>query len=292
MLRSMSNQKTVLVTGATGKQGGAVSRALLAKGHRVRGLTRNPGSPAARALAEHGVELVSGDFSQPDSLIAAIKGADAVFAMSTPFEAGMDAETRQGIAFVDAAAQAGVGHFVYTSVASADQATGIPHFDSKFKVEQHLTASSLPWTIIAPVYFMENLFLPQTIDGLRSGVYATPLPVDVKLQQIAVADIGAFGAHVIDSRDDFLSRRIDIASDDLSPAEQAKILSDVFGREIRAAQIPMDQIRAFSEDMALMFEWFIRTGYSVDLAALHARAPSVPWQRFKDWARIAVPAAL
>ncbi|MGH7573545.1 MAG: NmrA/HSCARG family protein [Longimicrobiales bacterium] len=287
----MPDSELVLVTGATGKQGGAVAHALLARGHRVRALARNPDSAAARALADRGAELVTGDFADAASLVAAMRGTDAVFAMSTPFEAGMDAETRQGNALVDAAGQAGVGHFVYTSVAGADRSTKIPHFDTKYAVEQHLAGTKLPWTVIAPVYFMENLFFPQTLDGLRSGVYATPLPADRSLQQIAVADIGAFGARVVEQRDAFLGQRIDIAGDELTATEQAAILGDVLGREIRTVQTPMDQIRAFSEDMAIMYQWFIDHGYTADIDGLRSRHP-VGWHRFADWARDNVPAAI
>lgn len=288
----MSKSKTVLVTGATGKQGGAVAHALLANGTGVRALTRNTTSAAARAIVEAGASVVAGDFADPDSLIAAMRDVDAVFAMTTPFEAGMEAETQQGIALVDAAAKAGVGHFVYTSVASADQATGIPHFDSKYVVEQHLATTELAWTVIAPVYFMENLFFPQSLDALRSGVYAAPLPEHTLLQQIALADIGAFGAHVIEQRDALVGQRIEIAGDELSSKTCAAVLGEVLTREIAFHQIPMDQIRAFSEDMALMYEWFISTGYAVDIPALHKRFPEVRWHRFGEWAQQNIPAAL
>ena len=280
----MSNAKTVLVTGATGQQGGAVARSLLAAGHRVRGMTRNVGSEAARALGALGAQMVAGDFARPDSLSEAVAGVDAVFAMSTPFEGGEAAEIAQGIALVDAAASAAVGHFIYASVASADKNTGIPHFDSKYEVEKHLGSSSLDWSVVAPVYFMENLFFPQSLEALRTGTYAIAMPSDVPLQQVAVADIGAFGALVVDQKDTFVGRRVDIAGDALTSAESAEALSRVLDVPIANYEIPIDQIRAFSEDFALMYEWFVDTGYSVDVEGLRAAYPSVGWQRFTDWA--------
>src|SRR5437870_11549457 len=132
----MSGKLKVLVTGATGKQGGHLVRKLLARGHSVRALTRKPESPAAATLAQRGVTIVTGNFEDQKSLERAARGVDTIFAMSTPFESGATTETREGINVVRAASAVGVSHLVYASVAGADRATGIPHFDSKFEVEQ------------------------------------------------------------------------------------------------------------------------------------------------------------
>jgi len=288
----MANSKLVLVTGVTGQQGGAVARALITKGHRVRGLTRNVESDAAQAVSALGVDLVAGDFGDADSLAAAVAGVDTVFAMGTPFEAGEAAEVAQGIAIVDAAVGADIDHFVYTSVASADKNTGIPHFDSKFEVERHLASTELDWSVIAPVYFMENLFFGENLGALQDGTYPLPLPADLALQQVAVADIGAFGALVVDRKDDFVGRRVDIASDELTSTGTAVLLGQLLERTVEHFEVPMEQIRAFSEDFAIMYEWFIETGYTVDIDGLRASYPEVGWHRFADWAAVVVPPAL
>src|SRR6516225_7484598 len=186
----MAQSKLVLVTGATGKQGGACVEALLTRGHQVRALTRNSASPAANRLRERGVEITVGDFSDRDSLMRAARGADAVYAMSTPYEQGAEKETAQGITITDAARAARVGHFVYSSVASANRGTGIGHFDGKYTVEKHLQASGVPYTIVAPVFFMENLLQPWTLPSLRQGKLTMALPASRLLQQITVADTG------------------------------------------------------------------------------------------------------
>src|SRR5712671_4794967 len=188
----MSDKLTVLVTGATGKQGGHLVGELLARGHTIRALTRKPESPAAAALAERGVTIVPGDFEDEQSLERAARGVDTVFAMATPFEAGEKAETRDGINIVRAASAAGVAHLVYSSVAGADRATGIPHFDSKFEVEKALRRSGVPFTIVAPVFFMENFVADWLAAGIAKGSIAMALPATRRLQQIAVADIAQF----------------------------------------------------------------------------------------------------
>lgn len=275
---------TFLVTGITGTQGSSAARALLARGHTVVGSTRDPAAAKAQPLAALGVRLVSADFARPETLVAAMRGVDGVFAMSTPFEAGEAAETAQGEALVDAGVAAGVRHFVYTSVASADKATGIPHFDSKYEVERHLVASGLNHTIVAPAYFMENLFFPNTLGPLKNdGVYASPLPPDVKLTQVAARNIGEVVATVLHAGSPHFGRRYDLAGDDLSSAEQAAKLSKKLGRPIGTFQVPMEAIRAFSEDMAIMYQWFADVGYDIDRAALRKTFPDVAWLTFDDW---------
>jgi len=280
----MSDKRTVLVTGATGKQGGAAVDALLARGHSVVGLTRNPSTDSARGLAARGVSVAAGDFTNPDSLTAAAGGVDTIYAMTTPFEAGVDAEVAQGIALVNAAKAAGVGHVVLGSVASADRATGIPHFDSKYRVEQHLASAGVPHSIVAPVYFMDNLLEPWMVPGLQDGKLAMALPAERVLQQVAVSNIGAFAASLVERREAVFGKRYDIADDELTGTQAAAIISQASGREISYQGFPADVLRPDSEDMALMFEWFDKVGYTADPAALRRDFPEVPWLTYQAWA--------
>src|SRR5882672_9775933 len=166
----MSEKLTVVVTGATGQQGGAVVKNLLERGHEVRAVTRNTDSVKARELASKGVTLVRASLDDTAALTKALEGATSLFAMTTPFEGGPQAETRQGIAAADAAKAAGV-HLVFNSVGSANRQTGIPHFDSKYEVEKHIAKTGVRATILAPVYFMENLSYGK--EQLVKGVYAS-----------------------------------------------------------------------------------------------------------------------
>jgi len=280
----MSDKKTVLVVGATGQQGGAAVDALLKQGHTVVGLTRNPQSDRAQALAGRGVTLAAGDLSDPNSLVNAARNVDAIYGMTTPFEAGIEAEIQQGIAFVEAAKTAGVGHIIFGSVSDADRNTGIPHFDSKHTVEKHLASLSVPYSIVAPVYFMDNLTTPWMVPALQQGKLAMALPAERPLQQIAVSDIGAFVAALVDRREAVFGKRFDIAGDELTGTQAAAVVASASGREMRYEGFPPDALRANSEDMALMFEWFDRVGYSADIAGLRRDFPDIPWHSLSDWA--------
>jgi len=279
--------KLILVTGATGQQGGAVAKALLEKGQKIRVMTRNP--EKAAALAKAGAEVVKGDLTNQVDVQSALKGVQGVFAMSTPFEAGMDAEVRQGTMLADAAKQDGVAHYVYTSVGSADRKTGIPHFETKWKVEQHIRQIGLPATILRPVFFMENFgtYFPPS----KEGVLAVPVRLSTKLQVIALKDIGEFGAAAFLNPNKFLGQVIDLAGDELTMPEVATHLSRTKGRQIQFQQIPDDQVeKLMGHDFALMFRWFNEVGYSVDIPALRQRYGISPTTfadliKTADWAR-------
>jgi uncharacterized protein YbjT (DUF2867 family) len=279
----MSKKLSVLVMGATGNQGGALVRNLLTKGHRIRTLTRNPDSLKAKQLAEQGVEVVKGDFTNSDSLVKAAKGMDTVFAMTTPFEAGVEAETQQGIDLADAVKQAGVGHLVFNSVASADRNTGIPHFDSKYKVEQHIDSLKIPYTIVAPVVFMDNWFTPWYLPSIQEGTLKIAMPADRPLQQVSVDNIGGFAAAMIERREKVFGQRFDIAGDELTVKETVAIISKASGRDIGYEGFDPEYLRAENADFAEMFLWINKVGYSVDIKNLHKEFPEVQWQNFEQW---------
>jgi uncharacterized protein YbjT (DUF2867 family) len=199
----MSQKLAVVVTGGTGKQGGAVVKSLLERGHEVRAVTRNTGSAKAKELANAGVTLVRSSLEDTAALTKALQGATSLFAMTTPLEGGTQGETRQGISAADAAKAAGT-HLVFTSAGSANRRTGIPHFDSKYEVEEHIAKIGVRATVLAPVYFMENLHFGK--EQLAKGVYATPLPPTRQLAQVAVADIGAVTVRLLEDPSRALSR--------------------------------------------------------------------------------------
>jgi uncharacterized protein YbjT (DUF2867 family) len=280
----MPARKNVTVAGATGAQGGAVTRHLLGRGHRVRALVRHPQSPAAAALRTVGAELVVGDFDDPGSLVHATRGADALFAMATPFVPGGTAtEVRHGKALVDAAVAAGVGHVVYSSVASADLGTGVPHFESKYAVERHLAASGAFWTVIAPTEFLDMVLAPWSLPALRDGVLGVPVPGRAPRQLTVVADVAAFAGLVIESPERFVGRRVEIASDVVTGDELAGALTRAAGRDIRYVMAEEDS--AVDADLRAMYAFMAGGGYTVDIAGVRSAYPEVSWHDVDTWVR-------
>src|SRR6201987_4975920 len=277
----MSQKLAVVVTGGTGKQGGAVVKSLLERGHEVRGLTRSTGSERARELANAGVTLVRASLEDTAALTKALAGATSLFAMTTPFEGGTQAETRHGSS--DAAKAAGV-HRVFSAAGSANRQTGIPHFASKYEVEEHIAKIGVRATILAPVYFMENLHFGK--EQLARGIYATPLPPTRQLAQVAVADIGAVAVRLLEDPGRFAGKRFDLGNYELTGNEAVAILSRITGRPFSYFQVPLEVIRqGMGEDGAKMYDWFDRVGFTVDRAALRREFPDVVFRDFESWAK-------
>lgn len=276
----------VLVTGATGKQGGAVARLLLEHGHRVRALVRDPDSERAKALAGQGVELVFGDLSDAEALAAAAVGADAVFGLSVPFGAGgKEQEVAQGKLLIDVVRGLG-SHLVYSSVRGADRLvqSQVEHASSKQLIEAHLRGTDTRATVLGPAYFMENA-MNVAFNRLKNGAYATALSPGKKLDQVTVLDIAGLAVAAIEDPERFVGRRIDLASDCVSGQEVAEVLGGLLGKEIPYQQIPIDQVRQWSGDeVATMFERFEQNTYFLDIAALKAEYPQVAWHTFATWA--------
>jgi uncharacterized protein YbjT (DUF2867 family) len=278
---SGNSDRTILVTGITGHQGGAVARRLQGDGWRVRGLTRDPDSDKARPFRDLGVELVQGDLTDEPSLRAPLEGIYGVFAMATPFEKGMENEIAQGKTLGDVAAAAGVSHYVYSSVGSAHKKTGIPHFDSKAEIEDHLKGLDLPLTIVRPVYFMENMVSWNTQHTDEGLAVMTPLSSTTRLQMIAVDDIAAIVGVVFAEPDKFIGKAFDIAGDELTMPDAASVMGAAIGQPLRYVQVPWDAVRAQSEDVCLMYEWFERRGYGVDIADVRKIYPEL--LDFRAW---------
>ena len=272
----MALEGTILVLGATGRQGGAVARELLRRGHRVHALVRDAAKDQARALEQAGAVLVRGDMDDAASLAAAMDGVHGVFSVQTfRGPGGVEAEERQARAVADAAVRAGVRHFVYSSVGGADRDTRVPHFESKHRTEQYLATLDLPTTVLRPVMFHDILLdiAPRPAgDGLVLAMWLDP---HVPVQLIATADIGVFAADAFEDADAWLGRTVEIAGDCLTGPQMAAAFEAACGIPTRYQQLPIEPLRNARPDLANMFDWFERDGYRADLDELRRTRPGL-----------------
>lgn len=273
--------RRVLVGGATGRFGG-IADLLLARGHPVRAVTRDPARPEAARLAAAGAEIVRADFEDAGSLTAAAAGMDAVFASGTAHRAGPRGEERHGRNLVDALSAAHAPHLVFVSGAGADRHTEVAVLDAKRSVERRIAELRLPATVIAPVYLMENLFNPWNLAAIASGVLPTPVPPALRLQQVATADVLALSVQAIEHPDAFTGERVEVASDAPTGEEAASVLSDLLGRGLTARQLAGPGL---PPGLVALFGWLERDPSPVDIGALRGRFPAIAWHSFGAWAQ-------
>jgi len=266
------SSRVILVSGATGTQGGAVARELVSRGYTVRGLTRNPDSEASRALSALGVQMVAGNFDDTASLDAALAGAYGAFSVQQYRGIGVESEIRQSQAFADAAKRAGVGHFVYTSVLFARLGTGVPQFESKRQIEDYIRALDIPYSIIRPSSFMSNL--EGAWEAAKNGLYRTPFPADTARLHIAPRDIGRIVAEAFDNPDTWIGRELDIAGQRISYADIAAAMSRQIGRPVVYEQIPWEEYTATATPTAISREtWYLENRVALDMDALRREFP-------------------
>lgn len=294
----MSN--TFLITGATGKQGGAAINALLSavgsSDITILALTRNLESPAAEKLAKKSdkIKLLQGDLNDcPAIFEAAPQPIKRVFCVTIPNigfgNAGAN-EEEQGTALIDASIKHGVEHFVFTSVDrhgkdSDNDPTNIPHFISKANIEKHLKEKSagtqMTWTILRPVAFMEN-FAPGLAGKIFPTAWCASLSPTTKLQLVATADIGYFAAQALLNPKEYNGRAISIAGDELTFEEANEIFESRLGKNIpRTFNFVGSTLLWAIKDVGLMFTWFNDKGYAADINALKKEHPGL--QSFGDW---------
>jgi uncharacterized protein YbjT (DUF2867 family) len=295
----LSSEFLFLVTGATGAQGGATARALLAAGARARILTRNPDGGAARELAARGAEVVKGDMDDTASLVAALQGVQGVFSVQVPDPrpTGADAERRQGFALVKAALQAGVRHFVHTSVCEAGRHTGFPRWGTGYWWEKYWTdkwdigetvraAGFARWTVLKPAFLMDNLIAPKAkwmFPHLRQGRIITALSPATRMQFTSADDVGAFARAAFADPDRFDRKSIDLGAQALTMAEVAAILSRVLHRRVAASHVSPDEAVAAGlfRGWVRSQEWTNEVGYRADVEAL--KRYDVPLTSLAEW---------
>jgi len=273
--------KIVAVTGATGHQGSAAVRHLLEDGFQVRGVSRSPESPSARELSALGAEMVRADLDDPSEVRRALEGVYGVFAVLTFAEEGPEGEVRQGKSLADAAKDAGVEHFLYSSVGGAERHTGIPHFESKWEIEWHIRDIGLPWSVVRPAFMMDNYNFAGNVRSIRSGELWSAMDPSKELQMIAAEDIGGFGAMMMSDRQKWLHKAVEIAGDSLTMPQVAQTFSAALGSDVQYMQETLDPAEARSTDGGKLLSWFNEAGYEADIPTLRTEYPRM--MTLSDW---------
>lgn len=254
----------ISVIGATGQQGGAVVDALLNLAVPIRAVIRNPNGDKAHRLAERGVEVAYADLEDVGSVRAAFDGAAAAFAMTThDGPDGPQREVAHGQVIAAAAADAGLPFLVYSSIGGVERDSGVPHFESKHRIEQRLL-ESVPVTFVRPTFFMETLRMMIRRDGDRVAV-AMPLPGDVAVQMISVRDIGRVAATILAKGEPAVAP-VEIAGDELTGEQIAERIAQRLGLPATYVQLPLD-VLGDDHDLKMMFRWLARLpAYQADFA--------------------------
>ncbi|MFG1929134.1 NmrA/HSCARG family protein [Mycobacterium sp. NPDC048908] len=282
---------TIAVIGATGQQGSAVVNALLALDAPVRAAVRDPGAKPASDLAKRGIDVVAADLDDPASLRAAFEGASAAFAMTTySGPEGTDGEIAHGRALADAVEAAALPHLVYSSVGGAERNTGIPHFESKRRIEEFLLDTGTRVAFLRPTFFMDNLIRMIDVEAKPARI-ALPLPDGVPLQMISVRDIGKAAAALLLNRDD-APQSLEIAGDEITGSQIADIVAAQLGVPARYVEAPLD-VLGDDEDRKSMFRWFTDLpAYRADFADTRRWVPDA--EDLAAWMRrsVATPASI
>nr|BBH87411.1 NmrA family transcriptional regulator [Thermosporothrix sp. COM3] len=266
----LSSQKA-LVLGATGQQGGAVAKQLLAKGWHVRVLVRDSNKPAARLLHNLGAELVAGDLEHPTTITTAMQGMHAVFSVQG-IHADPEQEVRQGLLVATAARETGIAHLVYSSAFGAQKQTGLPGFEAKRQIEQAIRTLDLPATILRPVMFMENfrLFAQRSNEAITLPALAEP---DISIQMIAVHDIAYFATLALQDPTTYIGQTLNIAGDEQTLPQIADLFQNIYHRPVRYQTEPADQhLEGARKINALLFG---KEGERVNLAQLRHNHPQL-----------------
>jgi uncharacterized protein YbjT (DUF2867 family) len=278
--------KTVLVTGATGRQGGSVIRHMLGRGWKLRALTLRADPAAVQRLANQGVEVVRGDLEDPASLERVTRGVYGIYSVQDFWSVGARREVLQGKNLADAAHKAGVQHFVYSSVGGAERASGIDHWESKWEIEKHIRRLGLPATTLRPAAFMENYYVDKVESAILKGKLVDPIRADKPYQTIAADDIGAFAALAFDRPTEFIGVELEIAGSELTNPEAAEVFSRVLGKRVKFQKLPLPIVRfALGKEFYQMFRWFNSSGFNANIPELRRKYPEVHLHTLEEWLR-------
>jgi len=270
----MSN-KTILVIGATGNQGSSALRALQKTDFKLRAFVRaaSSTSPKVQQLQQDGVEIAIGDLDDNNSLEAAMNGVYGVFTVLNFQNGGVAKEEERGKRIADIAKTAGVQHFIYSSVGGAERNSGVPHFESKWHVEEHIRKISLPFSIVRPTTFMTNLMEQPAAMRFIALSMSRGSIVEKGLQMVAIDDIGKWVAHMFLNPKQYLGKAVEIAGDAVTFEQMIAAYKKAYGITPKSMYIPGWLFSA--GDVGKMFTWISKKGYAADIAALRKEMPDM-----------------
>ncbi|GKZ81756.1 hypothetical protein AnigIFM56816_006278 [Aspergillus niger] len=287
----------VLITGATGKQGGALIRNLLLRKapFEILAVTRNPSSSSAQKLASlsTNIKLVEGDLDNPGAIFrnAQRLTTSPIWGVySVQAAIGNKAEETQGKALIDESIRQKVKFFVYSSVdrggeeRSFQNPTKIPHFIKKHNIEHHLVdrsnSGNMDWVVLRPVAFFENL-TPDFFGKVFTTCFKMAL-AGKPLQLVATSDIGYFGAEALLNPEKYKGRALSLAGDELTFEGMGLIFEQKTGRPLPMTFRPVCSLfMAMMKDMGYMFQWFRNEGYKADIPKLREIHPEM--MDFSTW---------
>ncbi len=260
------SKKIVLVTGATGAQGGSVARHLLrGSNYKVRCLTRKPASDKGRALQQAGAEVVGGDLNDRASLTTAMAGCEAVFAVTNWWELfDSSKEIEQGRNLVDAAVESNVPKFMFSTLPSAKEISGgqieVPHLDSKKEIEDYARSRKPAAVFFNVAFYFDNFIGFQMLQRQSDGTLTFGFPQDnTPLAGLGIEDLGGVVAAVLDRFQEFEGKTVGVVGDDAPCSHYAEVMTRVLGRKAVYQDIPRDVYAKFpfpgAEELARMFEF-------------------------------------
>jgi uncharacterized protein YbjT (DUF2867 family) len=245
-------------------------------------LSRKPDAPAAKTLADLGVQVVRGDMADQASLSEAMRGTHGVYSVQANVTAGVEGEILQGKMVADVAAESGVKHLVYSSVGGAERNSGVPHFESKWQIEEYIRKIGLPATILRPATFMDN-FGHVVMRTIVLSMLKTFVADTTPLQLVAVRDIGVFAALAFHRPEEFIGQSIELAGDELARPQIIKTLQGAGIVPIASLRLPRLITRRLPADFPLMFRWFSDHGFKADITKLREKHHDL--STFSIWAK-------
>ncbi|ARV62778.1 hypothetical protein BZZ01_00325 [Nostocales cyanobacterium HT-58-2] len=280
-----NGQQPILVTGATGRQGGATARQLLSHGYKVRALTRKPQGEKAKALAALGAEVVQGDLDDVESLKRVLDGVWGVFAVQDFIEAGLDREIEQGKRLAEIARKKNVSHFVFASVASPEPSVhfgiDLQHFEGKWWIEEAIRSLGFPsYTILRSVFFMEAFLTKYLFPEVSEGKLTVGIKPDTKFQMIATEDIGKFALLAFEKHQYLNGQTLELAGDQHTIPEVAEILSKNTGRQFQYVQVPWSEVHPV---FAKTQQWWEKQGWHIDIPQLESKY-GIHLTKLEEWA--------